>query len=105
MVPNGPTQNYIQAAADWSDLDSQMLGLIGDQGTAKRIADNAVKTFPEKYLTEAAEVCYWRRLVEGWAQVLDFNVELLEEKDSEFRTRGIPVESWFVLGDYDLDGL
>jgi hypothetical protein len=43
--------------------------LIAHPEKAKRIADNSVATFRERYLTAAAEACYWRALVKAWRAV------------------------------------
>lgn len=36
---------------------------------AQVIADNAVKTFRDRYGTPAAEACFWRRLINSWREV------------------------------------
>ena len=39
---------------------------------AKRIADNSVQVFRERYLTQAAEACYWRKLMTRWKDVMSW---------------------------------
>lgn len=46
-----------------------MDSLIQDPAEAQRIAKNSVETFRERYLTQAAEACYWRALWRGYASV------------------------------------
>lgn len=70
---------------------------------ARRIADNSVETFRERYLTPAAEACYWRKLIKAWRAV-SFEPELYEPvavKHSQGgqmkragRTRGMRWESY-----------
>jgi hypothetical protein len=42
---------------------------------AEKIARNSVRTFRERYLTQAAEACYWRRLIRAWREV-SFEAEM-----------------------------
>lgn len=42
---------------------------------AKQIAENSAKVFRDRYLTPAAQACYWRKLFNGWASV-SFEPEL-----------------------------
>ncbi|KAL4938981.1 glycosyl transferase family 90-domain-containing protein [Aspergillus oleicola] len=65
LVASGPHQNYVEVSRDFSDLADQLEGLLGDPERAERIADNSVRTFRERYLTPAAESCYWRALWDG----------------------------------------
>lgn len=46
-----------------------MEDLLSHPEKAKRIADNSVRVFRERYLTPAAEACYWRELVKVWSEV------------------------------------
>ncbi|RHZ52986.1 uncharacterized protein CDV56_102424 [Aspergillus thermomutatus] len=69
LVSSGPEQNYVEVERDFSDLPKRMDELLKNLEKAERIADNNVKTFRERYLTQAAEACYWRALWEGWAEV------------------------------------
>ncbi|KAF9892682.1 hypothetical protein FE257_001084 [Aspergillus nanangensis] len=96
LVSSGPEQNYVEVERDFADLPSRMDELLLDQDKAERIADNNVKTFRERYLTQAAEACYWRTLWEEWAKV-SLNVS----RDVEPRPvgeRGLRYES-FILRD------
>lgn len=96
LVASGPNQNYVEVERDFSDLDAVMVHLIANPEEAKRIADNNVKTFRERYLTMAAEACYWRALIEGWASV-SFEPDLYERKrngGNSRKRRGMRFENY-----------
>ena len=67
LVANGTQQNFVEVERDFSDLETKMEYLISHPEEARRIAGNNVKTFRERYFTPAAEACYWRALIRGWA--------------------------------------
>ncbi|KAK2740740.1 hypothetical protein FQN57_005972 [Myotisia sp. PD_48] len=69
LQATGPRQNYVEVERDFSDLNTKMEALLKDQDLAKKIADNSVTTFKERYLTKAAEACYWRAMWNSWANV------------------------------------
>ena len=60
MVDSGPAQNWVFVRDDWSNLEETLQGLLADSAKAKKIADNSVRTLRDRYLTPAAEACYWR---------------------------------------------
>ncbi|KAI9047234.1 hypothetical protein LZ554_008688 [Drepanopeziza brunnea f. sp. 'monogermtubi'] len=100
MKSSGPEQNFVEVASDFSNLDSVMQGLLGKTKSgelnAEKIAENNVKTFRERYLTPAAEVCYWRQLVRGWASV-SFEPEFFKGNTGQKEEwRGLPVESFML---------
>lgn len=109
MISSGPEQNYIATNRDYSDLPRKMETLRDSEHIqqAQRIADNARKTFRERYLTPAAEACYWRALIRGWASVQDFTPEFWEDvevfdkvtqkKKVKSRPRGAPFESYAIM--------
>lgn len=66
---DGPNQNYVPVKRDFSDLQSKVEHYLDNPSESQKIADNAVATFRDRYLTLAAEACYWRRLIEGWHDV------------------------------------
>lgn len=80
---------------DFSDLADKIEPLISDTEAARRIASNSVKTFRERYLTPAAEACYWRSLLDGYAGVWNSTVEQWSE--STQRERGLRYESFVLL--------
>ena len=69
LVSSGPLQNYVEVERDFSDLANKMSNLLDNPAKAKKIADNSVQTFRERYLTPAAEACYWRALWKGYGKV------------------------------------
>ncbi|KAL5340585.1 glycosyl transferase family 90-domain-containing protein [Aspergillus crustosus] len=82
LTSSGPNQNYVEVARDFSDLASQLEPLLEDAERAQRIADNSVRTFRERYLTGAAEACYWRKLWVGYGAVWN---------ETETERAGIPI--------------
>ena len=95
MVPSGPLQNYVKVNRNFSDLEATMLRLQKKDKQARKIANNNVITFRERYLTPAAEVCYWRYLIQGWANV-SFTPSPWKMKDGVKEWRGLPVESYLL---------
>ena len=93
MKKEGADQNYLEVSLDWSDLESKIRHLLEWESLGERIASNSVKTFRERYHTPAAEVCYWRRLFKGWAEVTAFEPQFY---DAEGRWRGVPFESYIL---------
>ncbi|KAI6788288.1 hypothetical protein KC361_g9127 [Hortaea werneckii] len=67
----GRNQNFVSVKRNFSGLGKRVQYYLGNQDEAQRIADNAVATFRDRYLTLAAETCYWRRLIEGRNEVAD----------------------------------
>ncbi|KAA8642958.1 uncharacterized protein ATNIH1004_009720 [Aspergillus tanneri] len=95
LVSQGPDQNYVEVERDFSDLSEKMSPLLNDSSQAQRIADNSVRTFRDRYLTKAAEACYWRALFEGYASVWNSTVPLWSEIYQ--RERGLRYESFILL--------
>lgn len=95
MQSSGPRQNFVQVGRDYEDLVGNMSWLQTHDKDAERIASNSVMTFRERYLTPAAEVCYWRTLIHGWSRV-SFEPEFFEIVDGEKIWRGLPVESFLL---------
>lgn len=75
---------------DWSDLEEKLDYYLEHTEEAQRIADNGVATFRDRYLTPAAEACYWRRLFDGWAEV-SFTPEAYETVTNE---DGVEESKW-----------
>jgi hypothetical protein len=95
MKDSGPDQNFVQIKRDFSDLEQQVLALEKDNEKAKRIADNNANTLRERYLTPAAEVCYWRRLFRSWADI-SFEPEFWKTEGGKRVWRGVPIESYVL---------
>ncbi|KAL4996745.1 glycosyl transferase family 90-domain-containing protein [Aspergillus recurvatus] len=96
FVSLGPDANYVEVERDWSDLERKVEFLLDNPQTAERIGENSVKTFRDKYLTPAAESCYWRELVKTYGGVSGF-APVLEGEGKGRKDRGVRFESW-VLG-------
>lgn len=79
---NGSNQNFVEVERDFSDLSAAMEDLLDHPEKAKRIADNSVAVFRERYLTQAAEACYWRHLIKRWKDVLGFEPMLYNINDA-----------------------
>lgn len=98
LVGDGEDQNHISVKRDFSDLEAKVKHYRENPIDAQRIANNSVNTFRDRYLTPAAEACYWRRMIRNWAEVQAFEPEayLPTEKDAHgFRKqRGIDWEIW-----------
>jgi hypothetical protein len=61
-VKSGPEQNIVEVERDFSDLEEKMQKLLNDLQLARQIAMNSRKTFRDRYLTSAAQACYWRKV-------------------------------------------
>lgn len=99
LVSEGDLQNYVEVERDWSDLDEKMSYYLSHPEEAEHIANNARRTFRERYLTPAAEACYWRKLIQGWSKVSfepDFYKEKGKGKHGERGWRGVPFESYIL---------
>ena len=95
MVASGPEQNFVEVEVDFSDLEQKVLDLLDNPQKARNIALRGVETFRDRYLTPAAQVCYWRHMVRGWAEV-SFVPEAwdVEKETGKRRTRGVPFETF-----------
>src|SRR5690606_33988841 len=65
----GEDQNMVFVKDDWSDLEEKINYLLDNPEEAERIANNNVRIFRDRYLTPAAETCYWRKLFRAWESV------------------------------------
>ncbi|KAK4172797.1 glycosyl transferase family 90-domain-containing protein [Triangularia setosa] len=63
--------NIVFVKPDWSDLEETVRWLEENQGVAEGIATRQRELFVGGgYFSKAAETCYWRALVRGWAKVV-----------------------------------
>ena len=105
----GKDRNYIKLDRDFSNLRNTMDKFFDNpsrlQEKGRQIADNARRTFRERYLTPAAEACYWRAMIRGWASVQGFKPQLWVDTEGQSfgrnasvigrrRPRGVPFESY-----------
>ena len=81
---------------DWADLPHRIQELLDDPLKARMIADNNVKVFRERYLTPAADACYWRALLQEWATASPEITETMTDPTSA-PNRGIRFESFLLL--------
>jgi hypothetical protein len=106
MQHSGPERNYVKVKGDWSDLKSAMARLLEmdsrPRGRAEieMIVDESVRTFRERYITPAAETCYWRRLFREWGKV-SFEPAFFDDgkgmdEEGVKKWRGIPIESFLL---------
>jgi hypothetical protein len=98
MSSSGPNQNFVEVERDFSDLGAAMDDLLAHPEKAKRIADNSVQVFRERYLTGAAEACYWRKLFNAWKEVsfepVLYNGVVDGEKHLRGQKRGVRYETF-----------
>lgn len=69
--------------------------LLDDQALSERIANNSVATFRDRYLTPAAETCYWRKLLDGWTSASPKISEGV--RNSTIAEDGLRFESFLLL--------
>lgn len=85
--------NMIFIASDWSDLEDLIAWLEEHQELAAGVARRQRQTYHDGgYLSAAAEVCYWRSLLRGWAEV----ARPIGEKWTQ---SGMPVEKFISGGE------
>ncbi|GFF43601.1 DUF821 domain protein [Aspergillus udagawae] len=96
LVSSGSQQNFVQVKRDFSDLPQKMQELLDNPAKAQQIASNSVNVFRERYLTAAADACYWRALLLAWA---------VASPDLTLRSapqNGLRYESFLLLGDNNM---
>ncbi|EME77345.1 uncharacterized protein MYCFIDRAFT_83283 [Pseudocercospora fijiensis CIRAD86] len=69
LEKEGPNQNYVAVARNWSDLEEKVLYYKDHPNAAQNIIANNMATFRDKYLTRAATSCYLRRLIRAYSEV------------------------------------
>jgi hypothetical protein len=82
FVSSGLDRNIVSVERNFSNLAEEVQRLAKDPGLARRIAQNSVNTFRDRYLTPAAQACYWRRMFRAWRSV-SFEPELYETISSK----------------------
>ncbi|KAL3497103.1 glycosyl transferase family 90-domain-containing protein [Aspergillus germanicus] len=97
LIAEGPDANYVRVSRDWSDLERKVEHLIDNPGVAERVASNAARTFRDRYLTPAAESCYWRYLIREYGRASGFEPVLESTKKGKVVRRGVLFDTW-VLG-------
>jgi Glycosyl transferase family 90 len=97
LLSSGFEANYVKVNRDFSDLETKIHQLLDEPEVAERIAENSIRTFRDRYLTPAAEACYWRELISAYGSVFDF-APVLETGAMGRVPRGVPFESFILLG-------
>ncbi|PYH75954.1 hypothetical protein BO82DRAFT_407578 [Aspergillus uvarum CBS 121591] len=95
LVSEGPSQNYVEVERSFSDLAAKLKPLLDDPSRAERIATNSIQTFRDRYLTKAAEACYWRMLFEGYSGV--WNSSVPGNSSHQQKKRGFRYEPFILL--------
>ncbi|PLN76218.1 endoplasmic reticulum-resident kdel protein [Aspergillus taichungensis] len=100
LVSSGPDQNFVEVQRDFADLPAKMQALLDDSELAERIARNSASTFRDRYLTPAAETCYWRALVQGW---MDASPGLGGDIVSQgIKQNGLRYESFLLMDSHEM---
>jgi Glycosyl transferase family 90 len=105
FIPSGPDQNIVVVERDFSDLDDEIRYLLKYPELTRKIAENSARTFRDRYLTPAAQACYWRKLFWAWRSV-SFEPKLYEDVEGKDGTvkrklRGTPFESFVARARVD----
>ncbi|KAI0127220.1 DUF821 domain-containing protein [Xylariales sp. AK1849] len=87
LQSTGPNQNYVEVERDWSDLAETMEALLAHPELGKQIATESTQLLRDRYLTPAAEACYWRRMFQDWRAVMDFEPKAYRIKEDGTRVR------------------
>ncbi|KAJ3047425.1 hypothetical protein HDU99_009497, partial [Rhizoclosmatium hyalinum] len=75
--PASPQQNMVLVPSPFEEnLPRVMKELLANPEKAKTIAENAWEDLRNRYLTPAANACYWRYLVKRYAETMQFEVDL-----------------------------
>ncbi|KAI1344366.1 hypothetical protein F5Y15DRAFT_424530 [Xylariaceae sp. FL0016] len=75
--------NAVFVSPDWSDLEATVQWLEENPHMAEGIAGRQRELYVGKgYFSPAAEVCYWRALIRGWASVVQLDGERWEGQDA-----------------------
>ncbi|EPS39135.1 hypothetical protein H072_7058 [Dactylellina haptotyla CBS 200.50] len=89
--------NAIFVSPDWSDLEETIMWLRDNPKIARGIARRQKELFVEQgYLSESAEMCYWRETIRGWNKVAIPAATDWDEK-------GIPFETFALTGKTEWD--
>lgn len=98
MISEGPEQNFVEVKRDFSDLNNKMQVLLDRPELAAHIAENGRKLFRDRYLTPAAEACYWRKMFRVWSTVQGWEIQGWQMEGGKRRMRGVAYEQYAVTG-------
>ncbi|KAL9079293.1 MAG: hypothetical protein Q9157_001816 [Trypethelium eluteriae] len=110
MESEGSSQNYIPVRNDWTDLDEKMQYYLSHSDEAESIAAEGARVFRDRYLTPAAEACYWRKLVREYAKAQSWEPQLYknvtnEDGTMQLKRRGVSWERFVFRPPKPLDYL
>ena len=92
--------NALFVAPDWNDLEAVVQWLRDNEDVAAGIASRQRSNLVRGgYLSQAAETCYWRALIKGWASVAQ--VEIGDSDGQWTADEGVRFEEYMVRGDLD----
>jgi hypothetical protein len=84
--------NAVFVSPDWTDNERTVAWLEKNPDVADGIARRQRDLFVgEGYLSPAAEVCYWRALIRGWNEVVEYEID-------EWKHREMVSWELFALG-------
>lgn len=87
--------NIVFVSPDWSDLEDTVHWLEEHPKVAEGIARRQRELFVGGgYFSPAAEACYWRELVRGWAK-------MARPEKGEFEELGVPYEEFVLSNGWD----
>lgn len=87
--------NIVFVSPDWSNLEDTIHWLEEHPKVAEGIARRQRELFVGGgYFSPAAEVCYWRELVRGWAK-------MARPEKGEFEELGVPYEEFVLSNGWD----
>ena len=71
LKSEGAKQNVVEVDG-FVELPEIMEHHLAHHEESEKIARNAKELFMERYLTPAAQACYWRKMFAKWASVQDW---------------------------------
>ena len=71
LQAEGPQQNVVEVD-DFADLPKVMDYHLRYRVESENVARNSRAVFKDRYLTPAAQACYWRKMFRKWASVQDW---------------------------------
>ena len=95
-----PDQNVV-AVDGLANIPEVVAERLEDRAQSERIAQNAQRIFKERYLTPAAQACYWRKMFDKWASVQDWDPKpwrMEERSEGEGKNKKVWKEKvWYGL--------
>ena len=102
LQASGADQNFIQVERDHSDLRAKMDYYTTNIEEAEKLAEKSVRVFRDRYLTPAAEACYWRRMFRSWKDLMNWEPRICEDGGPQelgkCNWRGLSWEQYVMTG-------